>query len=76
LRYLARFLDYFYARDPAWTQNVILSAQARPAPDREAMQASFLTTSEIGNETLYALVKPAWPSRPQTTRWDIAMSAS
>jgi hypothetical protein len=58
LVHLARFLDYFYARDAAWTERIILAALDGLVIDREAMLAGFFTNGAIGSARLYARMKP------------------
>jgi hypothetical protein len=57
LVHLARHLAWLFARDPTWTETVVLSSMERAGEDRDAALAGFFSNANI-HGALFARMKP------------------
>lgn len=55
---LARHLDWFFARDPAWVETTILSPIESNGVERDAALAGFFHNANIGRQSLFNRMKP------------------
>jgi hypothetical protein len=58
LAQFARHTDWFYDRDPQWTEGAILSMLDRLGDDRDAALAGFFHRAHIGDKLLMDRLKP------------------